>query len=108
MTPSTDRIHQLLADGVRNQVYPGAVWAIGDAAGTEASGTIGVLDPAQPDAPMLPDTVFDVASLTKILAVWSTIGTLWEAGQLPLDEPLGDFWTEVTGYPSARPPHGTS
>lgn len=75
MTPSTDRIHQLLADGVRDQVYPGAVWAVGDAAGTRASGAVGVLDPAKPDEPMLPDTVFDVASLTKILAVWSTIGS---------------------------------
>ncbi len=99
MTPSTDRIHQLLADGVRDQAYPGAVWAVGDAAGTQAGGSIGLLDPTQPDIPMRPDTVFDVASLTKILAVWSTIGTLWEAGTLPLDEPLGNFWPETTGHP---------
>ncbi len=51
---------------------------------------------------MLPDTVFDVASLTKILAVWSTVGTLWEDGLLPLDEPLGAFWPEVTGHPLGR------
>ncbi|MFF7636396.1 serine hydrolase domain-containing protein [Kitasatospora sp. NPDC008050] len=99
MTPSSDHIHQLLTDGVRNQTYPGAVWAVGDAGGARASGAVGVLDPAEPDGPMLPDTVFDVASLTKILAVWSTIGSLWEAGQLPLDERLDDFWPEVTGHP---------
>ncbi len=99
MADSTDRIKQLVADGVRGKVYPGAVWAVGDAAGMRAGGTAGVLDPAEPGAPMRPDTVFDVASLTKILAVWSTIGTLWEDGPLPLDEPLESFWTEVTGYP---------
>jgi CubicO group peptidase (beta-lactamase class C family) len=98
MAPSTDRIHQLLADGVRDQAYPGAVWAVGDAAGTRAGGAAGVLDPDQPDVPMLPESVFDVASLTKILAVWSTIGALWEDGRLSLDEPLGDFWPEVTGH----------
>ncbi|MDH6136444.1 CubicO group peptidase (beta-lactamase class C family) [Kitasatospora sp. MAA4] len=102
MTPSTDRIHQLLADGVRDLTYPGAVWAIGDAAGTRASGAVGVLDPTEPGKPMLPDTIFDVASLTKILAVWSTIGSLWEAGQLPLDKPLSDYWPEVSGHPLGR------
>ncbi len=48
---------------------------------------------------MQPDTIFDVASLTKILAVWSAIGALWENGSLPLDEPLGTFWPEVTAHP---------
>ncbi|MEU5050135.1 serine hydrolase domain-containing protein [Streptomyces sp. NPDC021096] len=99
MADSTDRIKQLVADGVRDKVYPGAVWAIGDAAGTKAGDTAGVLDPAEPGIPMRPDTVFDIASLTKILAVWSTIGALWEDGTLPLDEPLEGFWTEVAGHP---------
>ncbi|MEU2871585.1 serine hydrolase domain-containing protein [Streptomyces olivoreticuli] len=99
MADSTDRIKQLVADGVRDKVYPGAVWAIGDAASMKAGGTAGVLDPAEPGDPMRPDTVFDVASLTKILAVWSTIGALQEDGSLPLDEPLEGFWPEVTGYP---------
>ncbi|MEV7121164.1 serine hydrolase domain-containing protein [Kitasatospora griseola] len=99
MTPSTDRIHQLLADGANVRAYPGAVWAIGDAAGTQVIDAVGVLDPAQPDAPMLPDTVFDVASLTKILAVWSTIGALWDDDRLSIDQPLHTFWPEVTGHP---------
>lgn len=102
MTPSTDRIHQLLNDGVRDKVYPGAVWAVGDAAGTRASGTVGLLDPTQPEMSMQLDTVFDLASLTKILTVWSSIGTLWEDGRLQLDEPLGNFWPEVDGYPLSQ------
>jgi CubicO group peptidase (beta-lactamase class C family) len=48
------------------------------------------------------DTLFDVASLTKILAVWSTIGTLVEDGKLQLDTKLGDFWPEVTDHPLAQ------
>lgn len=48
---------------------------------------------------MRTDTVFDAASLTKILAVWSSIGALWEDGTLDLDEPLGNFWQQVTGHP---------
>ncbi|WKX72164.1 serine hydrolase [Streptomyces sp. XD-27] len=99
MTYRTDCIEQLLSEGVRNKVYPGAVWAVGDAAATRAHSTIGVLDPDEPDVPMRPDTVFDAASLTKILAVWSSIGALWEEGKLDLDSPLGTLWPEVEGHP---------
>jgi CubicO group peptidase (beta-lactamase class C family) len=99
MTYATDRIEALLDEGVRDKVYPGAVWAVGTATGTRASGATGVLDPDQPDVRMRQDTVFDAASLTKILAVWSSIGTLWQDGILDLDAPLGTFWNEVTGHP---------
>ncbi|MFI9390936.1 serine hydrolase domain-containing protein [Streptomyces bauhiniae] len=97
MTYDIDRIEALLGEGVRDKVYPGAVWAVGDATGARAQGAVGVLDPHEPDVPMCADTVFDVASLTKILAVWSSIGALWEDGALDLDQPLGGFWPEVTG-----------
>nr|BFD83378.1 serine hydrolase domain-containing protein [Streptomyces sp. Xyl84] len=99
MTYDRDRIEALLDEGVRDKVYPGAVWALGDATGTLARGTTGVLDPDEPGVPMRTDTVFDAASLTKILAVWSSIGALWEDGTLDLDQPLGSFWQEVTGHP---------
>ncbi|TGN81302.1 class A beta-lactamase-related serine hydrolase [Streptomyces bauhiniae] len=99
MTYDIERIEALLDEGVRDKVYPGAVWAIGDANGIRAQGTTGVLDPDEPDVPMRADTVFDAASLTKILAVWSCIGALWGDGALDLDQPLGGFWPEVTGHP---------
>ncbi|UUU28098.1 serine hydrolase domain-containing protein [Streptomyces sp. DSM 40750] len=101
MTYCTDHIETLLDEGVRDKVYPGAVWAVGDASGIRAQGTTGVLDPDEPNAPMRPDTVFDAASLTKILAVWSSVGALWEEGKLDLDSPLGEFWAEVDGHPLA-------
>ncbi|MEV8018088.1 serine hydrolase domain-containing protein [Streptomyces sp. NPDC086554] len=99
MTHRINSIEQLLGEGVRDKVYPGAVWAVGDAAGIHASGATGVLDPSEPDTPMRPDTVFDAASLTKILAVWTSIGALWDEGKLDLDAPLGTFWPEVDGHP---------
>ncbi|MFI9584058.1 serine hydrolase domain-containing protein [Streptomyces sp. NPDC052236] len=102
MAYSADRIEQLLDDGVRDKVYPGAVWAVGDAAGPYHTGAVGVLDPDEPDLRMRYDTVFDVASLTKILAVWSSVGALWEEGKLDLDHPLGSFWPEVEGRPVGR------
>ncbi|MFH8513696.1 serine hydrolase domain-containing protein [Streptomyces gelaticus] len=102
MTLDIPRIEQLLQDGVRDRVYPGAVWAVGNASGTTASGAVGHLDPTRPDEPMQLDTVFDIASLTKIVAVWAVIGTLVEEGKLQLHTPLGTFWPEVTSHPLAQ------
>ncbi|MGW5689282.1 serine hydrolase domain-containing protein [Nonomuraea sp. NPDC003754] len=99
MADLRDQITQLLGDGVNRQVFPGAVWAIGDADDILHSGACGLTDPADPSAAMRLGTVFDTASLTKILAVWACIGTLWEAGALPLDDPLNSFWPEVAGHP---------
>ncbi|MFB6724840.1 serine hydrolase domain-containing protein [Kribbella sp. NPDC056345] len=96
---STDRVEELLEAGYRDQAYPGAVWSVGDLDGVQGAGVVGVLDPAQPDDPMLPDTVFDVASLTKVLAVWASIGAQVTAGELRLDQRLDGFWPEVAGHP---------
>lgn len=92
------RIDALLDEGVRDKIYPGAVWAVGDPQGINDQGVMGVLDPDEPDVLMRSDTIFDVASLTKIVSVWSSVGVLWEAGELDLDSNLGTFWQEVRGH----------
>lgn len=97
-----DRIQALLDEGVRNKVCPGAVWAVGDSTGIRAGGATGVLDPDEPEHRMRPDTVFDAASLTKILAVWSSIGALWEDGRVDLDARLGSYWPDVAEYELGR------
>ncbi len=50
MTHTTDRIEDLLQTGVRDEVYPGAVWAVGNAYGTQASGAVDLLDPDRTSA----------------------------------------------------------
>ncbi|MEU5864323.1 serine hydrolase domain-containing protein [Nonomuraea sp. NPDC047529] len=99
MADPTDDIAHLLSDAVRQRTFPGAVWAVGDADTTLHSGRTGLLDPAHPEVEMSMETIFDVASLTKILAVWSALGALWQDHVLPLDEQLGTFWPEVAGRP---------
>ncbi|TXR99666.1 class A beta-lactamase-related serine hydrolase [Streptomyces sp. col6] len=99
MPHHTDRIENLLSEGIRDKVYPGVVWAVGDSGGVQASGATGALDPDEIDVRMRRDTVFDAASLTKILAVWASIGALWADSVLDLDAPLGTFWGEVAGHP---------
>ncbi|WP_185447241.1 hypothetical protein [Kribbella qitaiheensis] len=38
-------ISKLVQAGIIKQVFPGAVWAVGDADGTVLRGAVGVLDP---------------------------------------------------------------
>ncbi|MFI5736148.1 serine hydrolase domain-containing protein [Kribbella sp. NPDC051587] len=95
---SADDVVELLDAGCRDRVFPGAVWRIGDVDGASVGGAVGVLDPERPDQPMRDDTVFDVASLTKVLAVWASIGVLTAAEQLVLDRRLDSFWPDVAGY----------
>ncbi|QNE18227.1 beta-lactamase family protein [Kribbella qitaiheensis] len=96
---SVDRVEELLEAGYRSRVYPGAVWSVGDTDWTSVGGSVGVVDPTQPDQPMLPDTVFDVASLTKVLTVWASIGVQATAGELRLPSRLDSFWPEAEGHP---------
>ncbi|MET9346107.1 serine hydrolase domain-containing protein [Streptomyces termitum] len=91
---------RLLAGAVRDGVCPGAVWAVGDAAGVRSEGAVGVLDPARPGEPARPDTLYDVASLTKVLAVWGVVGTLVDAGKLDPAAPLGTYWPAAAGRPA--------
>ncbi|MFJ6518805.1 serine hydrolase domain-containing protein [Streptomyces filamentosus] len=90
---------RLLAGAVRDGICPGAAWAVGDATGTLHEGTAGLLDPARPGEPVRPDTLYDVASLTKILAVWGVVGTLVDSGKLDLAAPLGTYWPAAAGRP---------
>ncbi|MET7303045.1 serine hydrolase domain-containing protein [Embleya sp. NPDC005575] len=129
MRSHSARIRRLVSTGVRKRVYPGAVWAVGDTHGTRTTGATGTLDPLAPNTPVAPNappapvtplgplthhgsrthtgtdvrtnpsTIFDVASLTKIIAVWACVGALWEEGVLPLDAPLASYWPEVAGHP---------
>jgi uncharacterized protein YbbC (DUF1343 family)/CubicO group peptidase (beta-lactamase class C family) len=46
---------------------------------------------------MTPDTIFDAASLTKVLATAPAIMLLVERGQLKLDEPASTFIPQFTG-----------
>ncbi|MEU7742395.1 serine hydrolase domain-containing protein [Nonomuraea sp. NPDC049158] len=99
MADTHNAITLLLDRGVREGVFPAAVWATGDADTILDVGACGLADPAVPTSAVGTDTLWDVASLTKIVAAWSVIGILWHDQQLPLDDPLKTLWPEVVGYP---------
>jgi CubicO group peptidase (beta-lactamase class C family) len=100
LTGVSSALEEILQDGAAQRVYPGAAWAVGDVGGIQLCGVTGLLDPTDPARPVTTDTVFDIASLTKIMAVWASIGALWETGQLALDATLASLIPARTaGYP---------
>jgi uncharacterized protein YbbC (DUF1343 family)/CubicO group peptidase (beta-lactamase class C family) len=44
--------------------------------------------------PMKVDTIFDLASLTKVIATNTALMQLFEEGKIRLDDPVSDYWPE--------------
>ncbi|MFE2725341.1 serine hydrolase domain-containing protein [Kitasatospora sp. NPDC059327] len=85
------------------RVGAGGVWAVGDAGGVVGVGAAGVLGQGPYEGlEMAADTLFDLASLTKVIALWPCAGVLWQAGRLPLDRPLAASWPRAAGQPTGE------
>ena len=80
---STDP-RRLVADAVSEGVVPGAVLAYG-------RGTDGPVDVAAYGAGVGADTVYDLASLTKVVATLPCVLRLAEAGEIGLDDPVAKY-----------------
>ncbi len=84
----------LLAGGLASRAYPAAVVDVGRQAGSLWREAFGRLTYA-PDAPPCgQETVFDLASLTKVVATASLAMRLVAAGRLSLDAPVGEVLPE--------------
>ena len=81
-----DAIKRLLDSGVVDRVYPGAVLEVGHRHGVVWRCATGRLT-YEPDAPAASDeTVFDLASLTKVIATTTLVMRLVERGSLRLSD----------------------
>ncbi|MBV8035061.1 serine hydrolase [Roseateles sp.] len=84
---------------VARKAFPGAVLAVGVGGRLVALKSFGRLD-ASPDAPSMPvDAVFDVASLTKVVATTTAVALLCDDGLLRLDEPVVRYLPGFAGPP---------
>jgi CubicO group peptidase (beta-lactamase class C family) len=83
--------------GVEARAYPAAVAEIGTVAGTLWQQAFGRLDYA-PDSPATgSSTIFDLASLTKVIATTSLVMRLVDRGTLALEEPVRNWISEWRG-----------
>jgi CubicO group peptidase (beta-lactamase class C family) len=88
---------QILHDAIAQQAFPAAVVEVGHARGAiwrEAFGRFTY----EPDAPAATQaTIFDLASLTKVIATTTLVMRLVDGGILTLDDPIGRWLTDWRG-----------
>ena len=87
----------VLERGIADRVFPGAVVEIGRREGPIATLARGTLTYA-PDAPPAgADTIYDLASLTKILATATVMVSEFDSGRMRLDDRVRHFIPSWTG-----------
>jgi CubicO group peptidase (beta-lactamase class C family) len=86
----TDRAAALdaLREGLSARVFPGACAEVGSADGAEWCEAVGALGYDPDERSVSPDTVYDLASLTKPIATATVAMRLVEAGRVALDTPV--------------------
>lgn len=91
-----DTVAALLARGVRDTAFPGAVAVVGTREGIVVQRSAGSLDWAPSPTPDA-HTIWDLASLTKVVALTSAMMLLVESGHVDLDAPVQRYLPEFTG-----------
>jgi uncharacterized protein YbbC (DUF1343 family)/CubicO group peptidase (beta-lactamase class C family) len=81
---------------------PGAVVEIGQDRRVLYRGAFGYREPGPQRVPMTPDTIFDLASLTKPIATTTAIMQLRESGKLDLDAPAARYWPRFGSHGKQR------
>ncbi|MBI4467590.1 MAG: serine hydrolase [Acidobacteria bacterium] len=95
-------VFELLNAAVTDGVTPGGVLAVGHQGRLVALHPFGRLRYGE-DAPWVePDTLYDLASLTKVVATTTAAMRLYERGLLPLDAPVVDYLPELKRAPDAE------
>lgn len=114
----SEQVHDVLARAIAARVTPGGVVEVGDSAGAQCIVALGHGTYAADAAPVAPDTIYDLASLTKVLATTTLALGAHAAGTLPLDTRLAarlrgfadrpdltvqDLLEHSAGFPAHRP-----
>jgi len=97
MTVDFSRAAEVALQGHRSGAYPAAVVEVGTAAATLWRQPFGALDRPADCAPTQPDTIFDLASLTKVLATTSLAMQLVDAKRLALSDLIARWIPEWRG-----------
>lgn len=87
----------LLQHAIQKELISGAVVLVGDRHGTLYTQAVGKAG-FEPDAPPLRvDSVFDIASLTKVFATAPAVARLMDQGALSLLDPISRWFPEFRG-----------
>jgi CubicO group peptidase (beta-lactamase class C family) len=96
----------LLENAIRDHAFPGAAWGVlldGQVLAVQSAGRFTY----QPDSSAVqPETIFDIASITKVLAATAMAMRLYDQNRLELDVPIAATLPEfVADAPKSSPRH---
>ncbi len=89
-------VDDLLMDAIADSAFPGAAIAIGRTNVRVKSRGYGYLTYTS-DIPVTDQTLFDLASLTKVIGTTTAIMKLYEEGKIHLDDPVQKYLPEFQG-----------
>jgi uncharacterized protein YbbC (DUF1343 family) len=87
-------ISELAKKAIQSGKIPGAVILIGNQGKVIYRRAFGFRELKPKKLPMTTDTIFDIASLTKVIATSTAVMQLVEAGKLNLEDPVAKYWPE--------------
>jgi uncharacterized protein YbbC (DUF1343 family)/CubicO group peptidase (beta-lactamase class C family) len=87
-------VDEAVRDAVASSEIPGAVLVVGQGDQILHRKVLGWRATAPTPELMTADTIFDIASLTKVIATTPSVLRLWEMGKIDLNAPLGRFLKE--------------
>ena len=93
----TEKIDHLLESAIGRGLIAGGVVLVGNRQGVLFEKAYGRQSPEPGARPMTVDTIFDLASLTKVVATTPAIIRLAQEGRLSLVEPIRKWFPELAG-----------
>ena len=88
---------EAVRDGVAASEIPGAVLIVGQGDQVLHRKVLGWRATVPHPELMTAETIFDIASLTKVVATTPSVLKLWEMGKVDLNAPLGQYLKEFAG-----------
>jgi uncharacterized protein YbbC (DUF1343 family)/CubicO group peptidase (beta-lactamase class C family) len=93
-----ERLDVVINEAIRDKKLPGAVVLVGRDGRTVFRKAYGRRSVTPADEPMTVDTIFDLASLTKVVATTTSVMVLVEEGRIRLNDRVATFIPEFGRY----------
>ncbi len=97
MNTGLQSVATVLERAIANRVFPGAVVEVGRAAGAVATIARGALTYAPDSVPVSPATIYDLASLTKVLATAALVAEEFATGRMRVNDRVRHWIPSWTG-----------
>lgn len=91
--PAFQEVRQVLDSAIADHAFPGCTFAVGTDEQVLWSGALGY-QTYESQAPIAPDSLYDLASITKIVGTTAVVMRLVDQGKLAIEQPIANYLPE--------------